>query len=64
MDHPEDLDNPHQIDPDDVGSDAEMEDYAHDDIDTDDSEVDVDADDDDGHDHNGDDDDEEVVGII
>jgi hypothetical protein len=47
-DLPEDLDHPHQIDPNDVGSDAEMVDDAHDD-----REVDVDADD---HDHDGDDD--------
>jgi hypothetical protein len=42
-DLPEDLDHPHQIDPDDVGSDVEMEDDAHDDTDTDDNEADVDA---------------------
>jgi hypothetical protein len=49
-DLPEDLDDPHQIDPDHVGSDAEMENDAHDDTYTDDSEVDVDADDDDDDD--------------
>jgi aldose 1-epimerase len=63
-DLPEDLDDPHQIDPDHVGYDAEMEDDAHDDKDTYENEVDVDADDDhddDDHDHDGDDDDDEAV---
>jgi hypothetical protein len=69
-DLPKDLDHPHQIDPDDVGSDVEMEYDAHDDTDkydnevdadTDDNEANVDADDNDD-DHDGDDDDEAVVG--
>jgi hypothetical protein len=62
-DLPEDLDDPHQIDPDHVGSNVEMENDAHDDTNIDDSEADVNADDDDhDHDHDGDDDDEAVVG--
>jgi hypothetical protein len=43
----EDLDLPHQIDLDDIGSDVEMEDDAHDDTDTDGNEVDADEDDND-----------------
>jgi hypothetical protein len=46
------LNHPHQIDLDrDVGSDAEMVDDAHDEIDIDGSDVHVDADDDDHHHH-------------
>lgn len=66
-DLPEDPDHPQQIDLDhDVGSDAGMEDDAHDDIDIDGSnaiaDVDDNDDDDDDHDHDGDDDVEAVVG--
>jgi hypothetical protein len=64
---PEDLDHPQQIDLDhDVGSNAGMEDDAHDDTDTYDidsiSNVDDDDDDHDDHDHDCDDDVEAVAG--
>ena len=58
------MDHPKQIDPDhDVGSNVDMEDDAHDDIDT--YVIDsISNADDDYHDHDGDDDVEEVVGSI
>ena len=62
-DLPKDLNDPHRIDPDHVGSDTEMEDDTHNDTNIDDSEANVDTKyDDDDDDHNGGDDHEVVVG--
>ena len=61
---PKDLNDPHHIDTDNVGSNAEMAYDAHDDTYTDNNDVDVDTTDDNDHDHdyNGDDDHKAIVG--
>ena len=65
-DLPEDMNDPHHIDLDHVGSNVEMEYDAPDDTYIDDNEADADTydddDDHDDHDHNGDDDHAVVVG--
>ena len=62
-DLPEDLNDHDHIDPNHVGSNAKMEDDAHDGTNIDEIEGDADTDDnDDDHDDHGDDDDEVVAG--
>jgi hypothetical protein len=59
------LNHPHQIDPDhDIGSDVEMVDDAHDEIDIDVNDVHVDTDDDDDGDHHHHDCDDQVEAVV